>query len=303
MAYDDDMEREIKAYIRKSGLSENSRKLYTHYLRAFGRWMDENERDWREATEDDALDWMGEHGDWSDSTRYNSAFALRQFYRHHFGGQHQMVLNLKVKRHMPGPQRTLDWDALQQLLASFDADTPKGARDLAMVSLMVDTGLRASEVCHAKIKYLNLSAHTVSVVVKGGEWGVAAYYDYTAKALDNWLHHRQKFALPSIDNIFISVGGGTAGHALSRDGLRAMFRRMGDKAELGLISPHDMRRTMATLAILSGAPSRVVQVAGRWSSINMVERYTRVLTADALAPYSPMDRLMENADHGARDRP
>ena len=54
-----------------------------------------------------------------------------------------------------------------------------------------------------------------------------------------------------------------------------------------------LRRTFATLATENGAPTRVVQVAGGWKSLRMVERYTQALKQDAIKPFSPVDRLMK----------
>ena len=43
------------------------------------------------------------------------------------------------------------------------------------------------------------------------------------------------------------------------------------------LSPHVMRRTFATLAIRQGASTRLVQVAGGWSNIHMVQIYTQAI--------------------------
>ena len=62
---------------------------------------------------------------------------------------------------------------------------------------------------------------------------------------------------------------------------------MGKETGLGLISPHDLRRTFATLALLNGAPTRVVQIAGGWANLNESERYSQALEAKHFAPYFP----------------
>jgi integrase len=68
---------------------------------------------------------------------------------------------------------------------------------------------------------------------------------------------------------------------------------MGFRAGLGLISPHDLRRSMATLATENGAPSRTVQKAGRWSNIEMVERYTQTLDAKTFKKFFPIARILD----------
>jgi integrase len=76
-------------------------------------------------------------------------------------------------------------------------------------------------------------------------------------------------------------------------GLRANFRKYGIRSEIGALSPHDLRRTMATLLVDAGAPTRLVQELGAWSDVRMVERYTRNLKADQIEKYSPLVRSMK----------
>ena len=47
-----------------------------------------------------------------------------------------------------------------------------------------------------------------------------------------------------------------------------------------------------TLAHQMGAPTRIVQIAGRWNDILQVEQYTRALRPEDFAPYAPVSRLM-----------
>ncbi len=81
-------------------------------------------------------------------------------------------------------------------------------------------------------------------------------------------------------------------HLLTPCGLRCVFRNLGAAAGLAKFSPHDLRRTFATLATERGAPSRLVQEGGRWSDIQMVERYTRTVQLSYLAKFLPMAGMM-----------
>jgi integrase len=53
-----------------------------------------------------------------------------------------------------------------------------------------------------------------------------------------------------------------------------------------------LRRTFATIAIRNGAPTRVVQAAGRWADVAMVEHYTAAIEAEDFERYSPVESLM-----------
>lgn len=115
-----------------------------------------------------------------------------------------------------------------------------------------------------------------------------------------WLAIRPFIAEPACDHLIVSIGGKEPGKKMTRWGLRSTLERICKRAGVQGVSPHVMRRTFATLATENGAPSRLLQVAGRWKDIRMVETYTRTLQAEKIRPFSVVDRLMgltpENED-------
>jgi integrase/recombinase XerD len=289
------IEDEISNFLRKqASLSDSTRTLYGRILNEFFVWIRLNhihDRDFSLATDDDFFDFLEEQTGWGDSYRYNAACAVKKFYRYKYGDSHPMA-SIRVRRAKPAPQRTMTWEELEKLLASFDTTTYKGIRDLAMATLMIDTAFRAAEVCRMDMKFLDLDTRSIMVRVKGGEWGQGVYFDYTDSCLRSWLAVRPLIAQPVVSSIFVSVGGLYPGTMITKDGLRSIFREWSKSCGIDLISPHVMRRTFATLASRSGAPSRIVQKAGRWKSITMVERYTQALNPEDLHPFSPINNLM-----------
>lgn len=92
--------------------------------------------------------------------------------------------------------------------------------------------------------------------------------------------------------------GKTPGQKMTRHGLRKLFSYWGKAADVGRLSPHDLRRTMATLLTEAGAPSRLVQELGGWSDIRMVERYTRAIQPSQIEKYSPIRSIMQDTPDG-----
>ena len=217
--------------------------------------------------------------------------AARSYLAWAYGRQHP-ALALRVRREDTPPQRTLDIDQVQALLASHDTMTPKGIRDLALCSLLLDTGLRASEVCRLRLDHLNRANHGLVVQIKGGKYAEGHYSPHTASYLDHWLGVRSSAAAPGVKTLFVGLGGTKPGTPLTRDGLGAIVRAWGQRIGIKL-SPHDLRRTFATLALRAGAPTRVVQIAGRWKDSKMVERYSSALKADDIDRYLPVTKAME----------
>jgi integrase len=157
-----------------------------------------------------------------------------------------------------------------------------------------DIGLRASEICRLKVDQVDLEGLTLTVKVKGSKYQTKVFTPETADHLRAWLDVRASIARPGVRTVFVAIRGIKPGTPMNSDGLRSVFRKMSEKAGIPLISPHVMRRTMATLAIRAGAPTRLVQVQGGWSSVRMVERYTGALRPEDFAPFSPVARIVSD---------
>jgi integrase/recombinase XerD len=216
---------------------------------------------------------------------------MRSFFAHACG-KRSPARTLPAPRPKPKLQRTLTAAQAFAVLASCDTQTITGVRDLALLCLMLDTGLRASEICRLKVTDLDRERRRLTVLVKGGKLGDGVYTEYTARQVDVWLVSRGRVAVEGVAELFVAVGGLTPGHSLSGSGLRVIFRRLGKAAGLSAFSPHDLRRTFATLTIRNGAPTRLVQLAGRWDDLALLERYTVALEASDIEQYLPVGRLM-----------
>jgi len=242
-------------------------------------------------TADQFSSWLNSRG-WSSSTIWVSYTAIRLFLRWLFGNSHPALL-YKYVRQDSGPQRTLDLNQVKSLLYSFNISTHKGLRDLSICELFLDSGLRCSEMCNLELRYLHLDQLSLDVRVKGGHWQSAIYSQQTALSIDNWLSIRASIVHPETKTVFCSLGGNTPGVKLTRSGLQRIIKYWGEAISIPL-SPHDLRRTFATLATRAGAPSSILQVAGRWSNIQMVQRYTRAIKLEDFKSYFPVDFIMRS---------
>jgi integrase/recombinase XerD len=223
----------------------------------------------------DLLRFVDQKG-WGNSQQYVALCACRKFLAWRFGIDHPAIC-ARIKRIRPRRQRVLTAERALDLLTIFDRSTVKGLRDLAICALALDTGLRLAELCRLKVIDIDLQERTLQVIVKGGQWGMGVFSAQTAVYIAEWLAVRKGKA----DTVFASV---YTWQPLTREGLKVTVRRWGETAGFKL-SPHDLRRTFATLSTIFGAPSRVVQAAGRWSDLAMVEHYTAEITAEEIRPY------------------
>lgn len=229
---------------------------------------------------------------WGDSMRYVNYRAIIMFIRWRFGNSHP-ALELKLRPAKYGPQRVLKPYQVKLIMDLFDDHEPAGIRNLAIVSLMVDTGLRAAEVCRLELKYLQLYDRSLFVRIKGGRWAKCVFSKSTRDRIGEWLKVRKKVANPSCANLFVGIGGNTPGDAMTRYGLRCLFTYWGQRSGIGKLSPHDLRRTFATVATRAGAPERVLMAAGRWTDSTMIKLYTQSIEPSDFEPYFPMENIAD----------
>jgi integrase/recombinase XerC len=240
----------------------------------------------------DLLAWLDGHTCWGSNMRWMAFSACRSFLRWQYGADHP-ALKLKIQRTDSGPQRTISPEQAAKLIGLLANNSDLIAiRDLAIVELLLDTGLRESEICRLETGRVNLVEKNLSVLCKGNQWGYGIFSDATADAIRDWLFERRSVAVRGEKALFVSIKGSTRGRAITPSGLRVIARRWGELIGCP-VSPHDFRRGFATIATRAKAPSRLVQMAGRWEHIEMVERYTRDLEMEDFREYLPVDFLRD----------
>ncbi len=253
---------------------------------------------------------------WQPATHRQAVAAVKAFFKFLASEgiiQQNPAADFKLPPVPDRKQRTLTAEELKILLdAAMTMESPKRERERALICLLADSGLRVSEACRLKIDDLSLKHHLLLVISKGDKEEPGTFGKMTADYLQVWLEARQQWlkAKKRSDpgTVFIALGGLKPGNSLTPDGLRRVFKNLGAEAALRGVSPHAFRRAFATLLHENGAPSRVAQLAGRWSNLKMVESYTRALEETEklpglFGPYSPIDRLLEKGkDEGVPEK-
>jgi len=285
---------------RQAGLSDATLRQYSWHLERLTGWLLDHDVDRVAGVSRDLLrEWgAGLRGGWSSATVKQAVGAARALFR--WCHEEGIIPSdpgraLKVPKVPQRVQRTITAAEVATLLGACDLETAKGARDAALVLFLVDTALRSSEVCRAELTKLNLESRCVLVVVKGGREDLAYFGASAAAGLGVWLDARPGVAVAGVDTIFVSVGGNTPGRPLTVRGLRSILGTLGRKAGLKGVTTHAFRRGFACIATEAGAPSREVQLGGRWGNIRMVEDYTRALRRGQMhGRWSPADYVVNN---------
>ena len=166
-------------------------------------------------------------------------------------------------------------------------------RNVAIVTLLFDTGLRASELCGLRLRDLDMDQHLLRVLGKGNTYRTVPFGKATRKALWRYLSKEPREA---DDPLFTSSRGSLAGEAMTRGGLLQLVERLGKAAGISSArcSPHTFRHTFAVNFLNNGGNTFSLKVILGHTSLHMTNKYVALAEADIQKQhrqFSPADRL------------
>lgn len=114
-------------------------------------------------------------------------------------------------------------------------------RDLAMVALMLQNGLRSCEVLQLQLEDLLLSEARLHVLGKGRKQRFLPLTADTLQVLENCLHLERP--LTNSSALFVSLKGRQRGRPMTAAGLRSLFRHHRLVSQVPQANPHRFRHT------------------------------------------------------------
>ncbi len=172
---------------------------------------------------------------------------------------------------------TLSGPVVEQLLRAIPdaSDDPFDLRLRAMLELLYASGLRAAELCSARLENLDLENGVIRVTGKGNKTRLVPVGSQARAALERWLARgRPNFVKHRTGaDIFLSVRGGR----LTTHRLWVLVRESAARAGLDeALYPHLLRHSFATHLLQGGADLRVIQEMLGHADISTTEIYTHV---------------------------
>jgi len=219
--------------------------------------------------------------------------GLQQFFR--WLKEEEEIESSPMAR-MKGPQlpeevkRVLSDAEVQALLKTCQGKDAKSRRDLAVISLLFDTGMRRSELSGILLERLDLREQLVVILGKRNRERIVAFGVATARVLDRYLRSRGEHPRASSPRLFLGQRG-----PLTGDGVYQIVTQRAAQAEIEGISPHTLRHTYAHLFLEAGGQESDLMEQAGWRTYEMMRHYSAALRAkrarEAAKRLSPGDRL------------
>jgi site-specific recombinase XerD len=177
-------------------------------------------------------------------------------------------------------------DKMKELLNSLTDKTLEAVRNKAIVLVLLDCGLRVSELVNLKLEDVDVPHGVLTVMGKGSKQRLVRMGVKTQKTLWRYMMLRKN----SLTWLWINE----LGERLTTSGIQQMVRKLG--RQLGIrLHPHLLRHTFAISFLRNGANTFECQYALGHSSLAMTRHYTQALGFEDVFKRHQMASPVDNA--------
>ena len=270
--------------LRADGYSDNTIKAYRQAVAQLARWLANSDNLSQfgplDLTRDLVRGWLAHLRQTGSAATAQTYFAgLRHYCRWLLAeGETTTDPTLGIRTPKPGDPGTpiLGADELKRLLGTCSGPGFVNRRDRAIMLVLLDAGLRISELASLGVVDVDLRDRIAFVQGKGSRrsgprrravpLGVKA-----AQAVDRYLRERRHHPHATHPALWLSTGGRSV--ALSADGVDMMLKRRARQAGLPHLHAHMFRHTFAHNFRAAGGGEGDLMVLGGWHSRVMLDRY------------------------------
>ncbi|MFA6318237.1 MAG: tyrosine-type recombinase/integrase [Elusimicrobiota bacterium] len=203
----------------------------------------------------------------------------------------QLVEKPRMEKKLIKP---LSLDQARLLLAPITTKRWTDHNLRTIMVLILDTGLRISEVIGLRRDQVDFHAGVLRVMGKGAKEREVPFGSTAKQAL--WSYMARRGDLPGQDLLFVNRYGGR----LCRHWIEKAMRNLGRKAGIEGVrgSPHTLRHTFAVLYIRNGGDSFSLQEILGHSTLEMTRRYVHLARRDVAEQhkkFSPVEGLLKDS--------
>ncbi len=219
---------------------------------------------------------------WSSSTAASRYRCLQQFFKY---AVEEGELDSSPMANMSPPRvseqlpAVLTEQQLRDLLAACKGRALEDLRDLAMIRVLIDTGMRRGELTGLTLDDVDLDTGTILTTGKGNRRNVVTVGHRAVEALDRYQRARRKHPRAAEPGLWLGPKG-----TLTSSGVAQAIKRRGRAAGLAELHVHQFRHTFAHRWMAAGGPEHELMAVAGWQSSQMLGRYGASAKRESLAP-------------------
>jgi len=292
----------IPQFTADADVSKPSQLKYDFAIRKFFLWVDASRKDPNKLRRADIINYNTylKETDLSQASKKNYFTVVRLFYTWAASNGHytDIASGLKsAKNSSEYKKQYLPAEKVQELFSKMDRTTELGARNYAIVSLMVYNGLRRSEVSAMDIGDITTKYNKMGIMIKGkGRQAKDQFIqldETTLDAINDYLVLRYNHA--DDQPMFTSMNYCTKGKRIHGASLSRIIKNSLKAIDLTgkYYSCHSLRHTAATLLIEAGYDLHQVQRFMRHKSPATTQLYTRMID-EKISFENPLSKVLVN---------
>jgi len=293
------MDEQLLAFLsyleREYHYSENTIAAYRNDLSQFLEFEEQlagaSLTDWSAVTEDDIqayLEFM-KHKDqpYASSTIARKVAAIKSFFNYLTSQgltDHNPTVGIdspKVKKRLP---QTLTPHEVERLLAApLGSNSAKNLRDVTLLNVLYETGMRVTEVVSLQLEDVDLTGSVLSSPTRQGEARRIPIGEATQTMLADYLDEsRPQLTRDSHERaLFLNHRG----EKLTRQGLWLIIKGYARQAGLNTeVTPHTLRHSFAVHRLSRGTKLEDIQHLLGHANISTTQIYAQLEGADEEAP-------------------
>lgn len=168
---------------------------------------------------------------------------------------------------------------------------PLGNRLYTMVTVLLDTGLRASELCGLRVDDVHVGENYLKVMGKGQKERMVPFGNQTKKDLLKWLTiWREQLADEECPFVFVN----TDGYRLTYGALQQTIKRLGYRVGIERLRPHLFRHTFAVRYLMAGGDLMTLKLILGHTTLAVTQMYLHLAQSHIQiqhSRFSPVDRF------------
>jgi integrase/recombinase XerC/integrase/recombinase XerD len=178
---------------------------------------------------------------------------------------------------------------IHKILLLCEDGTRTGIRNRAMVLVLLDSGIRLSELARIQVDDIDIQRGIITVMGKGAKQRVVGVSKPTLKAVIRYYEARPG----DHSQLWLTEEG----KPITPAGISQIFKALKRRAGFSdvRLSAHTFRHTSGTMALLNGASEREVQLLLGHSTPRMTQHYTATITSQMVVErhkdFSPVSKL------------